>query len=78
MLKPVRIASLATAVPPHVLERDSVAIEAKRIFTKFGDEYTRMASIFESTSFAAGLRASMVRPALRRVEHRHAGVADQN
>jgi alkylresorcinol/alkylpyrone synthase len=41
-----RIASLATANPPHVLERDFVAAEAKRIFARFGDEYTRMASVF--------------------------------
>jgi alkylresorcinol/alkylpyrone synthase len=43
---PARIASLATAVPPHVLERDFVAKEAKRIFARFGDEYDRMASVF--------------------------------
>lgn len=46
MTKPVRIASLATAVPPHVLERDFVAQEAKRIFARFGDEYERMATVF--------------------------------
>jgi alkylresorcinol/alkylpyrone synthase len=41
-----RIASLATANPPHVLERDFVALEAKRIFARFGDEYDRMANVF--------------------------------
>jgi alkylresorcinol/alkylpyrone synthase len=41
-----RIASLATAVPPHVLERDFVAQEARRIFARFGDEYERMAQVF--------------------------------
>jgi alkylresorcinol/alkylpyrone synthase len=46
MTLPARIASLATAVPPHVLERDFVAKEAKRIFARFGDEYDRMASVF--------------------------------
>jgi alkylresorcinol/alkylpyrone synthase len=45
---PARIASLATAVPPHVLERDFVAKEAKRIFARFGDEYDRMASVFSN------------------------------
>ncbi len=46
MNKPIRIASLATAVPPHVLEREFVATEAKRIFARFGDEYERMANVF--------------------------------
>lgn len=46
MSEPVRIASLATAVPPHVLERDFVAREAKRIFARFGDQYDRMANVF--------------------------------
>ncbi len=46
MTKPIRIASLATAVPPHVLERDFVAQEAKRIFARFGAEYDRMAQVF--------------------------------
>jgi alkylresorcinol/alkylpyrone synthase len=50
MTKPVRIASLATAVPPHVLERDFVAQEAKRIFARFGDEYERMANVFTNAS----------------------------
>jgi alkylresorcinol/alkylpyrone synthase len=46
MNTPARIASLATAVPPHILERDFVAAEAKRIFARFGDEYDRMAQVF--------------------------------
>ena len=41
-----RIASLATANPPHILERDFVAEEAKRIFARFGDDYERMAQVF--------------------------------
>lgn len=45
-MKSPRIASLATAVPPHVLERDFVATEAKRIFARFGSEYDRLASVF--------------------------------
>jgi len=40
------IASLATAVPPHVLDRDFVAREARRIFARFGDEFERMAPVF--------------------------------
>jgi alkylresorcinol/alkylpyrone synthase len=46
LARPARIASLTTAVPPHILERDFVAQEAKRIFARFGDEYERMASVF--------------------------------
>jgi alkylresorcinol/alkylpyrone synthase len=46
---PPRIASLATAVPPHVLERDFVAAESKRIFARFGDDFERMASVFYTT-----------------------------
>jgi alkylresorcinol/alkylpyrone synthase len=44
-----RIASLATAVPPHVLERAFVQAEAKRIFARFGDEFDRMAQVFGNT-----------------------------
>jgi alkylresorcinol/alkylpyrone synthase len=44
-----RIASLATAVPPHVLERDFVQAEARRIFARFGDEFDRMAQVFTNT-----------------------------
>jgi alkylresorcinol/alkylpyrone synthase len=50
MTKSIRIASLATAVPPHVLERDFVAEEAKRIFARFGDQYERMANVFTNAS----------------------------
>ena len=46
---PPRIASLATAVPPHILERDFVAAESKRIFSRFGDDFERMASVFYTT-----------------------------
>jgi alkylresorcinol/alkylpyrone synthase len=46
---PPRIASLATAVPPFVLERDFVAAESKRIFARFGDDFERMASVFYTT-----------------------------
>jgi alkylresorcinol/alkylpyrone synthase len=43
------IAGLATAVPPHKLERDFVAAEAKRIFARFGDDFERMAQVFYTT-----------------------------
>lgn len=46
MTQQIRIASLATAVPPHVLERDFVASEARRIFARFGNDYDRMANVF--------------------------------
>ena len=49
MTQPARIASLATAVPAHILERDFVAAESKRIFARFGDEFERMASVFHNT-----------------------------
>jgi alkylresorcinol/alkylpyrone synthase len=52
MTKPIRIASLSTAVPPHILERDFVAEEAKRIFARFGDDYERMASVFQNAGIA--------------------------
>ena len=48
-LAPIRIASLATAVPTHILERDFVQAEAKRIFARFGDEFERMAGVFANT-----------------------------
>ncbi len=46
---PIRIASLATAVPTHILEREFVMAEAKRIFARFGDEFERMAGVFANT-----------------------------
>jgi alkylresorcinol/alkylpyrone synthase len=47
-----RIASLATAVPPHVLDRDFVLREAGRIFARFGDEFERMAQVFTTAGIA--------------------------
>lgn len=44
-----RLASLATAVPPHVLEREEVVKQAARIFARFGDEFTRMLPVFTNT-----------------------------
>ena len=44
----VHLAGLATAVPPHVLDRDFVAREAGRIFARFGDDFERMAQIFST------------------------------
>lgn len=49
---PIRIASLATAVPAHVLERDFVEAESRRIFARFGDEFERMSSVFTNTGIA--------------------------
>lgn len=46
------IASLATAVPPHVLDRDFVAREAGRIFARFGGEFERMAQVFTTAGIA--------------------------
>lgn len=46
------IASLATAVPPHVLDRDFVAREAHRIFARFGDDFGRMAQVFTTAGIA--------------------------
>jgi alkylresorcinol/alkylpyrone synthase len=44
----VHFAGLSTAVPPYILEKGFVAQEAKRIFARFGDEYTRLASVFDN------------------------------
>lgn len=44
-----RLASLATTVPPHVLERDHVVEQAGRIFARFGDEFARMLAVFANT-----------------------------
>jgi alkylresorcinol/alkylpyrone synthase len=44
----IHFGGLSTAVPPHILEKGFVAQEAKRIFARFGDEYTRLASVFDN------------------------------
>ncbi len=44
-----RLASLATAVPPHVLETTHVVKQAGRIFARFGDEFERMLPVFANT-----------------------------
>ncbi len=44
-----RIASLATAVPPHVLDTDHVVKQAGRIFARFGSEFERMLPVFTNT-----------------------------
>ena len=43
-----RIASLATAVPPHVLDTPQVVVETAKIFGRYGDEFHRMASVFSN------------------------------
>lgn len=44
-----RIASLATAVPPHVLDTQHVVKQAGRIFARFGSEFERMLPVFTNT-----------------------------
>jgi alkylresorcinol/alkylpyrone synthase len=44
-----RLASLATAVPPHVLETSDVITQAGRIFARFGDEFERMLPVFTNS-----------------------------
>ncbi len=43
-----RIASIATAVPPHVLDTDHVIKQAGRIFARFGDDFQRMLPVFQN------------------------------
>lgn len=44
-----RLASLATAVPPHILETAHVVKQAGRIFARFGDDFERMLPVFTNT-----------------------------
>lgn len=44
-----RLSSLATAVPPHVLETAHVVKQAGRIFARFGDDFERMLPVFTNT-----------------------------
>ena len=46
---PVRLASLATAVPPHILDTDHVIRQAGHIFARFGSEFERMAPVFANS-----------------------------
>lgn len=46
---PVHLASLATAVPPHVLDTGHVVQQARRIFARFGSEFDRMAAVFTNS-----------------------------
>lgn len=48
-LKQQRLSSLATAVPPHVLETSNVLEHASRIFAPFGQEFKRMLPVFANT-----------------------------
>jgi alkylresorcinol/alkylpyrone synthase len=48
-MKNIRLASLETAVPPHILETAHVVKQAKRIFARFGDEFERMLPVFINT-----------------------------
>lgn len=49
MISAPRLTSLATAVPPHVLEREQVVKQAAQIFARFGDEFARMLPVFANT-----------------------------
>lgn len=44
-----RIASLATAVPPHILNTPDVVSQASRIFSRFGQEFERMLPVFSNS-----------------------------
>ncbi len=44
-----RIASLATAVPPHILDTDHVVKQAGRIFARLGNDFERMLPVFTNT-----------------------------
>jgi len=46
---PIRLSSLATAVPPHVLETSHVIRQASRIFARFGNDFERMVPVFTNT-----------------------------
>lgn len=41
-----RIASIATVVPPHILDTEHVIRQAGRIFARFGDDFQRMLPVF--------------------------------
>ncbi len=45
----VHLLSLATAVPPHILDTDHVIRQAGRIFARFGSEFERMAPVFANS-----------------------------
>jgi alkylresorcinol/alkylpyrone synthase len=47
-----RIASLSTAVPPHILDQNHVVKQAGRIFARFGDQFERMLPVFTNTGIA--------------------------
>ena len=44
-----RLASIATAVPQHVLETPAVIREAARVFAPFGDNFDRMLPVFANS-----------------------------
>lgn len=44
-----KLLSLATGVPPHVLERDHVIKEARRIFAGYGAEFDRLLPVYANS-----------------------------
>jgi alkylresorcinol/alkylpyrone synthase len=44
-----KLLSLATAVPPYVLERDHVIAETRRIFANYGPEFERLSSVYANS-----------------------------
>ncbi len=45
----VHLNSLATASPPHILDTTMVVSQASKIFSRFGDDFTRMLPVFANT-----------------------------
>jgi alkylresorcinol/alkylpyrone synthase len=44
-----RLLSIATAVPPHILDTKDVEVQAAKIFARFGALYEKMAPVFANT-----------------------------
>lgn len=44
-----QLLSIATAVPPHILDTKEVEVQAAKIFKRFGALYEKMASVFANT-----------------------------
>jgi alkylresorcinol/alkylpyrone synthase len=49
MINPVRLNSLSTACPPHILDTSMVVQQAGKIFEKYGEAFTRMLPVFTNT-----------------------------
>ena len=44
-----QLLSIATAVPPHILDTKDVEVQAAKIFARFGALYEKMQSVFANT-----------------------------